>query len=301
MNTILLTGATGFLGSHLLSVLLKKQYNIIILKRSFSNTERINKHLDSPYIKSYDIDNTNIENIFIENKIDIIIHCATEYGRRCDSSYNVLQTNLMLPIKLLENAVKYDVSTFINTDSYFNKENLSYSFLLNYSLSKKSLNLWLKYFSKKIKVINLILEHIYGEYDNPNKFIENMIQQIAIKNVSQVNLTPGEQKRDFIYVKDACDAYIATIEYANKNNFRYREFDIGTGIKTSLKDFVQSIKEISNSQTVLNFGGVNYREDEIMCSVADITELSTLLDVQKFKKPIDGIKEILSCYKGGIN
>ena len=82
----------------------------------------------------------------------------------------------MYPINLLEMAVKNNVGVFINTDSYFNKENLSYNYLLNYSLSKKSLNLWLKHFSKKIKIINMVLEHIYGEYDNDNKFIEKIIK-----------------------------------------------------------------------------------------------------------------------------
>ena len=150
MKTILLTGATGFLGSHMLKALLNKtQYNIIVLKRSFSNVWRIKNEILSPRVKTYDIDLIPIEKIDFSN-IQVIIHCATEYGRKKDSCLQVLATNLMYPINLLEMAVKNNVGVFINTDSYFNKENLSYNYLLNYSLSKKSLNLWLKHFSKKI-------------------------------------------------------------------------------------------------------------------------------------------------------
>jgi len=78
-KTILLTGPTGFLGSHLLQALLNEGYKVIILKRSFSDTWRINHLLDN--LKSYDINKTPLEKPFEENKIDIIIHTATNYGR----------------------------------------------------------------------------------------------------------------------------------------------------------------------------------------------------------------------------
>ena len=62
MDTVLLTGATGFLGSHLLRGLLNKtDCNIVILKRSFSNIDRIVEFTDVKRIKSYDIDCVDLE------------------------------------------------------------------------------------------------------------------------------------------------------------------------------------------------------------------------------------------------
>jgi len=242
---ILLTGATGFLGSHLLSMLLDRTFdNILIVKRSFSNLWRIKDLMINPRVSFIDIDNNNLDDIDWKD-IDTIIHCATEYGRTNNSCYHVLETNLMFPINLIECAIKNNVKTFINTDSYFNKENMSYSNLLNYSLSKKSLNLWLKHFSKKIKIVNMVLEHIYGENDNLAKFVERMIQDIAITPKPFIDLTYGEQKRDFIYVKDVCETYLAALEYSREHNFRYRQFDIGTGNPVSIKQFVETIKLIS--------------------------------------------------------
>lgn len=274
---ILLTGATGFLGSHLLRAILDKtDYSIILLKRSFSDVFRISDLLSNDRVIFYDIDKIDLETIFANNRIDTIIHCATNYGRKVNSCFNVLETNLMLPIKLLDLAVEYGVSNFINTDSYFNKENMAYSHLLNYSLSKKSLLLWLKYFSNKIKIVNVVLEHIFGENDNKDKFVYQMLDQIAINKVKVVDLTFGDQKRDFIYVEDVVNAYIKIIDYMNNHSFRYRSFDIGTGVAVSVKDFVKAIKDISNSNTVLNFGALSYRDDEIMCSKADIIDLKDI-------------------------
>lgn len=297
MKKILLTGATGFLGSHLLKYLLNNDYKIVILKRSFSNTDRIKKELDNESLKFYDIDNIDLKQVFSQNKIDVIIHCATEYGRNSNSCYRVLETNLMFPIKLLELAVDNNVNLFVNTDSYFNKENMSYSHLLNYSLSKKSLNLWLKYFSKKIKVVNMVLEHIYGPNDNSDKFVQKMIQSIAINKVDYIDLTSGDQKRDFIYVDDVCKIYLAILNYAQKTNFKYRAFNVGTGIGTTIKDFVLYVKEFSKSTTKLNFGVIPYREDEIMCSYADISELSNLVNIKELISPETGIKKLIETIK----
>jgi CDP-paratose synthetase len=297
VKTILLTGATGFLGGHLLKTLLEKtDYNIVILARSFSNTSRITNELNNKRVKRFNADNADFSLIFIQHHIDLIIHCATEYGRENDSCYKVLETNLMFPIKLLEEAIKHGVDTFINTDSYFNKENKSYSFLLNYSLSKKSLNLWLKYLSKDIKVINMVLEHVYGENDNNNKFVEHIIQKIAIEQVEEIDLTPGHQKRDFIYVQDVCNVYISAIKYSLDNLFEFKQFNIGTGVATSIFDFVTQIKQISNSNTVLNFGSINYREDEIMYSCANSIDLKTL-KIFEYTQIEEGIKKIILSYK----
>ena len=222
MKTILLTGATGFLGSHLLKKLLSGiGYKIILLKRSFSNVSRIENELKNDNVKSYDIDEIELEKIFEQEKITIIIHCATEYGRQGVNVGDIWNTNLILPVKLLELALKFNVQGFINTDSYYNKgERLFYPYLLNYSLSKKSLNLWLDYFSDKIKIINMVLEHVYGEDDSPNKFVNEMINKIAIEKVKFVNLTEGDQIRDFIYVEDVAETYLKAIEYLQNKNFQ---------------------------------------------------------------------------------
>ena len=290
---ILLTGATGFLGSHLLKKILKDtDYNVIVLKRSFSNTKRIVEALKNKRVLSYDIDTKEIKTVFSENKIDAIIHCATNYGRGNSSSYEVLESNLMFPISLLDEAVQNNVKYFINTDSYFNKENLSYSYLLNYSLSKKSLLLWLKNFSNKIQVANMVLEHIFGEDDSPEKFVTKMIDAIVIRKEDEIDLTYGDQKRDFIYVEDVTEAYIKVLEYMQGHKWRYRNFDIGTGHSVFIKDFVREIKNISNSSTILNFGKLPYREDEIMLSCADTAELEDM----GFKCKYDykkGLKKII--------
>ena len=119
-KTILLTGATGYLGSNLLRSLIKEhKYEIIILKRSFSNTFRIDDLLNK--VRVYDIDTTKLEDMFINNKIDTILHCATDYGRKNTNILQIIEANLILPIELIELGRNHNVRCFINTDTILDK------------------------------------------------------------------------------------------------------------------------------------------------------------------------------------
>ena len=91
---IALTGATGFLGSHLLAALLARGENIVILKRSFSNTRRIDQFL--PHVDKLDLDTepSKLNNIFQTARISSVIHCATDYGRRDTEPYRIAEALL---------------------------------------------------------------------------------------------------------------------------------------------------------------------------------------------------------------
>lgn len=80
-STILLTGATGFLGSHLLVALLAKGYEVVAVKRSFSDVSKIKDVLGHAKLHFFDIELENPQSLFEEYSLDITIHTATEYGR----------------------------------------------------------------------------------------------------------------------------------------------------------------------------------------------------------------------------
>ena len=80
---ILLTGATGFLGSHLLESFIHQGFDVSILKRSTSDTWRISHLIEK--IKSYNIDEATINSIMREASPEIIVHTACSYGRKNES------------------------------------------------------------------------------------------------------------------------------------------------------------------------------------------------------------------------
>ena len=259
MKTVLLTGATGFLGSHLLESLLKSKYHLVILKRSTSDTWRI-KHLLEK-VKSYDIDCESLENAFVDQRIDAIIHTACSYGRNNESIYDIVDSNLIFGLKLLDACIKHTVTTFCNTDTLLNRT------LNDYALSKSQFTQWLKQKNNKVQVINLKIEHMYGPKDDADKFVSWLLSQL-IQGVAEIKLTSGEQQRDFIYIDDVVSAYMLVLEKAEMLP-AFNEFEVGTGRSVSVKSFIQLLMKVfedrfGESLTELNFGAVAYREGEVM-------------------------------------
>lgn len=268
MNTIVLTGATGFLGSSLLRSLVANQYNIIILKRSFSDTSKINDLLQS--VKCYNIDEVSIASIFKENIIDTVIHTATDYGRKKATVTDIVSSNVLFPLELLYQGVQSGhLKTFINTDTSLDKQ------VSQYSLSKYQFREWLLVYSTNLRCVNVSLEHFYGFEDDKTKFISHVIDKI-LHNVPSIDLTLGEQQRDFIYIDDVVSAFLTILEHLNTLSVKYNNINIGMGETISIRQSVEHIKMIADNQvTELNFGALPYRSHELMHSNADIRLLQS--------------------------
>lgn len=265
VKTILLTGGTGFLGSRLVVRLLEKKYRVIILKRSDSNVFRIKNYLNQ--VISFDIEKRNLENLFCEYNIDIIIHCATKYGRNQDCPHEVIEANLILPLNLLYLSKKYNVNIFINTDTTFDLR------INNYSLSKSQFRQWLEIYAQAMICINIKLSNIYGPFDNDSEFVTYIIRQL-LRNSTEIKLTKGEQKRYFVYIDDVVDAYIKIVEYSLINQIGIHHFQVGSQPATSIKNFVQLVQKLlPNNKTKLLFGALSYRKYEVMNPSLNISKL----------------------------
>jgi len=268
-KTILITGINGFLGSHMAKTLIL-DYHIIGLENSLVNLKRIN---DLP-VKIYASD-INPEDIFKGNEIFAVIHAATLYRREGEPLENLINTNILLPIKLFELANKYNTAKFINTDSFFNNPNYKQTYLSDYTLSKKHSIEWLKLIPGKCKLVNMKLFHMYGGGDAPNKFVPQMVSLLQ-NNPKLIELTPGEQKRDFIFINDVVNAYRVVLEAQLEKHEAISEFEIGTGNSVSIREFMEILKKLTNSNTELGFGALPYRNNEIMNSIANNISIRSL-------------------------
>jgi CDP-paratose synthetase len=284
---ILITGSTGFLGSHLTKALVNEGHEVIILKRSFSDTWRIADVL--PKVTVFNVDQRPLEHPFTEcGPIDVVIHTATKYDRNGESASQLLNTNVLFPLKLLETATAFQTKMFINTDSFIHKNHLGYRYLPGYALTKKQFLEWGKDFGKseKIHFINVRLEHIYGSFDSQTKFVP-YIMRSCLNNLPELHLTPGNQKRDFIHINDAVTAYSLLIRQKITNVPWFKEYELGTGETVTVRNFVELIHQKSQSKTILKFGALPHRENEIMESKANNEDIKKL-----------GWKNIINLEKG---
>lgn len=267
---ILLTGATGFLGSHLAKELLEAGYEVVALKRKSSSLHRIESIVSK--IKLIDIETLNFDKLFQDfGKIDAIIHTATCYGRNNESVTEIFKANTEFPLRLLESGSRLGVKLFINTDTALDK------YLNLYALSKNQFLQWGRFFTKNKRncFINVRLEHVYGPNDETSKF-PTYIADSCLKNIPELKLTKGEQKRDFIYIDDVVSAYVVLLEKLDEVDDFFIDIELGSGKSVSIRHFVEMIHQITESKTKLDFGAIPYREGEIMSSQANIARLTSL-------------------------
>lgn len=261
MKTILITGINGFLGSNL-AKRLSEEYNIVGLEYDISNLHRIK---DSNF-KVYESGNRMPNEAFTAQKIDVIVHTATCYGRENETLANVAKTNLTLPLNLLEKAIENRCTLFVNADTVLNR------FTSVYSLSKCHFQEWLYYFQKEIKVVNIQLEHFYGPGAGASNFISLMINRL-INNEPEIELTQGDQLRDFVYIDDVVEAFYTVINRVSFIESPYSSLQVCTGQLISIKELMQLLKKHTTSTSELKFGVLPYRENEIMKSCSDNSAL----------------------------
>jgi len=225
-----------------------------------------------PKLTLHDVDEADVSKLFTQHgKIDAVIHTATCYGRNGESTSQVLEANLMFPLKLMDAAAASDVGLFMNTDTVLDK------YLNPYALSKGQFAEWGRYFSgqKKIRFLNLRLEHFYGPGDDQSKFTTHVIKS-CLANVPELKLTLGEQQRDFIYIDDVVAAYSLLLDKRESFNEEFMEFEVGSGAAITIKKLVEMIHRLSASTTHLNFGAHPYRAGEAMFSQANLGALRAL-------------------------
>ena len=92
---------------------------------------------------------------------------------------------------------------------------------------------------------------MYGKNDKPEKFIPYLVN--SFKKNETINLTEGNQKKDFIHVKDVSEAFRLILDHNLKNSGSSEIFEIGSGKSYSIKYIVYKLKKILGSQSEVRF------------------------------------------------
>ncbi|WP_313626295.1 NAD-dependent epimerase/dehydratase [Kosakonia sp.] len=274
---ILVAGASGYLGRQLVAFFSNKCTVAGLSRRVISD--------DGSRLQINTLENDWLSKVK-EFAPDVIINTVTCYGRGNESLSTMVESNILFPLYLLE-AVLPGGGVFINCGTSLPAQTNLYALTKHQfvDLAKSRL------LNNEINTsfINLKLEHFYGEFDADSKFTSMLIRKcLANENI---NLTAGMQKRDFIYLSDLLCAFEIIINH--QASFRqFDEVDVGSGESVSLREFAELVRRCTGSKSVLNFGAIESRSNELMYSCADTTRLNAMGWFRKYSHE-DAIVEIV--------
>ncbi|MCX5886700.1 MAG: GDP-mannose 4,6-dehydratase [Proteobacteria bacterium] len=270
---VLVTGAGGFIGSHLVKRLLDEGARVHILLKKNGPVWRIKEVLNRLIVWESDITDLNsLQSIIPRSDPQIIFHLAAlvDVSRSWDMILPMTNTNIIGTINLLTALRPCRYETFIQTSSSEEygyaepsplKEDQRESPLSPYSFSKVSSTFFcqmaVKTFDLPITIVRLF--PTYGPSQESSMVIPSAIRDLLLKR--EFKMTPGEQKREFNYVDDVVDAYL---KVAACRKVQGEVINIGSGIPYKVKDVVNMIKELIGGDTTVDMGARPYRKGERM-------------------------------------
>ena len=220
-------------------------------------------------------------------RIDCIVNMVCDYGR-C-ANIDMIHSNLMFPLEVLELAAKNKVNKFITVGTALPVD------LNLYSFSKNSFSEYGRFYTEKygLNFMDLKVQMYYGSDEPQDRFIPSTISKMIRGDV--VNTTYGTQLRDIIAVDDVVNLIIGVID---REFSGFNSIDIGTGIAPSISELIDFIWEKTEKKSVVNKGAVPMRPNEPDC-IADVSEVLRILNY----KPIywkDGISKMIDEIRRGI-
>ena len=269
---ILLTGASGFLGSALAANLNHAGHKLALLIRQTSKLDRLNL-AESDFQIGRCTTDAEIDAFIHRTEPDIVIHTACSYGREGETPSQINDANVNFGLGIIGALLRLGRPvSFINTGTVL-MPNVNL-----YALSKHQFSEWGRALSRqsagKLRFVNVLLQHMYGSGDDASKFTTHVLRTCQ-RNEPELDLTAGEQRRDFIYVDDVVSAYRIITEHCDQLE-AVCDIEVGSGVAYSVREFVEIVHQLTNSRTHLNFGRLPYRPNEAMVCQANIGYMQAL-------------------------
>lgn len=298
MNRIIITGATGAIGTALIKKAIQRNINVLVFTRK--DSKRNNNIVKNKLIQiefcslseMKDMKNSDDENY------DVFFHLAwagaSGVGR---NDINLQEDNIKFAMDALECAKRFGCKKFIGIGSQaeygLTNEPLTSSTKTNplteYGKAKLIAGKELK---KRAKDLNIDFNwvrvlSVYGENDGENTLISYAIKQFTSNN--DLEVTKCEQEWDYLNSEDAANALLAIADFGIDG----KTYVLGSGKTKKLSDYLEIIKKETKSKSIIKYGSKPYSKDQVMYLKADISELN---QDTKWKPLIDfedGIKKIV--------
>jgi len=262
-QTALVTGANGFIGSHLVWRLLRDGWKV----SGVIHEHR--KHVDA-VLKAQDVyepPTTTKEAIALLDRVrpDIIFHLATALASDLPTDVDrLLSTNITLGAVLLEAASRLEPKPrFIMAGSFWEyATGEHYSPNTLYAATKHCLYDLMLYYRAHhgLRAVSLILFDTYGPYDSRDKLWNRLLKA---ERGATISLTKGEQLVELVHVRDVASAFLHAGNLLAVSELPEAAYAVSSLKRTTLRSIVEAICTLTDDGLSLDWGAIPYRPTEI--------------------------------------
>ncbi|OGH41330.1 MAG: hypothetical protein A3H79_03295 [Candidatus Levybacteria bacterium RIFCSPLOWO2_02_FULL_36_8b] len=305
-KSVLITGGAGFIGANLTRELIKLNCDINLILKKSSSLWRIKDILDQTKVYYADLlDKNKLAKIIHKINPYFIIHLATHgnYRSRYEAE-QMIETNVRGTLNLLMASKNINYKMFINTGSSSeygikNKPMNEEDYLKPisfYAVTKASATLLCQVFAREYKkpIVTLRPFSVYGPYEEKTRLIPTIIK--AVTEDRPIKLTSGNQRRDFIYIKDVVDIYIKILSKGKELSEQI--LNMGTGIEHANGEVAQALFKVAGKKVKIKKGAFLKRSWDTSHWVADISKIEKLL---KWKPRFSLEKGLRETYEWTLN
>lgn len=316
-RTYLVTGGAGFIGSSLADFLLKKDYKVVVIDNFCDfydpsiKRNNVKDNLDNPNYKLYEIDlrcKSDVEKVFRENKIDVVIHLAAMAGVRPSIENPILyqEVNCIGTQNLLEVMKEYGVKNLVMASSssvYGNNKKVPFkeTDIVDYAISpyaatKKSNEVMTHVYHKlfNMNVIMLRFFTVYGPRQRPDLAI-NKFTRLMLNDEEVTMFGDGTTSRDYTYIDDIVSGIYSSINYALNNKDVYEIVNLGNSSPVSLKEMINTIAEVLDKEPKIK--EMPMQQGDVNITYADISKAKEMLNYDPKTPFKDGIEKFVKWYK----
>ena len=275
---VLVTGATGFVGSNLCRKLLEQNFEVFILVRKSSKFDYLEDIKDKLNIVVW---NGNIDELIgnlKEIEIKAVFHLASlvKIEHKKEEVEGLINSNILYGTKLLE-AMKYSqIKIFINTGTYWQHYNSEeYNPVDLYAATKEAFEKIIKYYveAEGVRCVTLKLFDTYGENDKRPKLI-NLLNKFADEG-KELDMSLGEQKLDLVHIDMVTNTFIKAYELLKNNEeIRNEVYGVSSGKQVSLREIIKNFEKETGKKLKINWGARPYRKREVMEPIKSLKNLA---------------------------
>jgi nucleoside-diphosphate-sugar epimerase len=282
---ILVTGGSGFIGSHLVNRAHRMGCEVNLLTRynSIIDNVRLARIWDGLHVIEADLRNPDSVAQLRDIKFDFIFHFAA-YNHVGDSFTHVIEamsSNAMGTVNLVEACSDYRAFVYVATSEVYGfqtdspwHEKLTPFPISPYAVGKYSGELFARmaWHVRQLPIVVVRPFNAYGPYQSPRA----VVAEITLKCLrgETIRATEGVQTRDFNYVENLIDGILLA---ATEPKAIGEIFNIGSGDEIPIRDLILKIHALTGSSSELQIGALPFRPTEIWRMAADSSKASALL------------------------